>query len=183
MPLRRSWSMPHGNRLAHGLSAAHTHTRNTCAHTTRPTPPPSPPPCLQADPTLTSYSRDLVTNAAKQLHAARMAVFDERSGNLFVTELGRVASHFYIRCGRVCVCVPLHWVRTMSLIPHSYPTCRHTCHHTSRSRVTCHASHAHQLSVRSGLQRAPVRASCHTPHSSIIHTSLLAQPLTRSSHQ
>ena len=25
-----------------------------------------------------------------------MARFDERSGNLYVTELGRVASHFYI---------------------------------------------------------------------------------------
>jgi hypothetical protein len=39
----------------------------------------------------------MIINAAKQLHAAKMAVFDERSGNLFVTELGRVASHFYIR--------------------------------------------------------------------------------------
>jgi len=57
-----------------------------------------PIPCLQADPVLTAYSCDLITNAAKQLHAAKMAVFDERSGNLFVTELGRVASHFYIRC-------------------------------------------------------------------------------------
>lgn len=54
---------------------------------------------LQADPALTAYSRDMITSAAKQLHAAKMAVFDERSGNLFVTELGRVASHFYIRCG------------------------------------------------------------------------------------
>ena len=26
-----------------------------------------------------------------------MARFEERSGNLYVTELGRVASHFYIR--------------------------------------------------------------------------------------
>lgn len=26
-----------------------------------------------------------------------MARFDERSGNLYVTELGRVASHYYIR--------------------------------------------------------------------------------------
>lgn len=52
---------------------------------------------LQADPALTAYSRDMIINAAKQLHAAKMAVFDERSGNLFVTELGRVASHFYIR--------------------------------------------------------------------------------------
>ena len=61
----------------------------------------------QADPSLTAYSRDLITNAAKQLHAAKMAVFDERSGNLFVTELGRVASHFYIRwvgcdCATMC---------------------------------------------------------------------------------
>ena len=32
-------------------------------------------------------------------HARRckMARFDERSGQLYVTELGRVASHFYIR--------------------------------------------------------------------------------------
>lgn len=52
---------------------------------------------LQADPALTAYSRDIIVSAAKQLHAAKMAVFDERSGNLFVTELGRVASHFYIR--------------------------------------------------------------------------------------
>lgn len=27
----------------------------------------------------------------------QMAAYDERSGNLFVTELGRVASHFYIK--------------------------------------------------------------------------------------
>ena len=27
----------------------------------------------------------------------KMARFDERSGNLYVTELGRVASHYYIR--------------------------------------------------------------------------------------
>ena len=27
----------------------------------------------------------------------KMARFDERSGQLYVTELGRVASHFYIR--------------------------------------------------------------------------------------
>lgn len=52
---------------------------------------------LQADPTLVSYGRDLITNAAKQLAAAKMAVFDERTGNMYVTELGRVASHFYIR--------------------------------------------------------------------------------------
>lgn len=51
------------------------------------------------DPTLEAHKRNLVTDAAKQLKASQMAVFDERSGNLYVTELGRVASHFYIRCG------------------------------------------------------------------------------------
>ena len=35
--------------------------------------------------------------AARELHRAQMTRFDERSGNLYVTELGRVASHFYIR--------------------------------------------------------------------------------------
>eukprot|EP00879_Flechtneria_rotunda_P031132 GHRR01033984.1.p1 GENE.GHRR01033984.1~~GHRR01033984.1.p1 ORF type:complete len:725 (+),score=211.87 GHRR01033984.1:283-2457(+) len=58
---------------------------------------------LLADPTLTHYCRDLIIDAAKQLHAAKMAVFDERTGNMFVTELGRVASHFYIRYQSIIV--------------------------------------------------------------------------------
>ena len=40
--------------------------------------------------------RTLITDAAKELEKSKMARFDERSGNLYVTELGRVASHFYI---------------------------------------------------------------------------------------
>ncbi len=32
-----------------------------------------------------------------------MARFDERSGQLYVTELGRVASHFYIRHASILV--------------------------------------------------------------------------------
>jgi activating signal cointegrator complex subunit 3 len=51
----------------------------------------------QADPSLASYGKELIINAARQLRDAKLAVFDERSGNLYVTELGRVASHFYIR--------------------------------------------------------------------------------------
>ena len=38
-----------------------------------------------------------MADAAKELEKCKMARFDERSGNLYVTELGRVASHFYIR--------------------------------------------------------------------------------------
>lgn len=52
---------------------------------------------LMADPSLQQHKRALVAEAAKQLKACQMAVFDEKSGNLYVTELGRVASHYYIK--------------------------------------------------------------------------------------
>ena len=41
--------------------------------------------------------RTLVSDAARELEKSKMARFDEKSGNLYVTELGRVASHFYIK--------------------------------------------------------------------------------------
>ena len=40
---------------------------------------------------------DLVILAAKRLDECRMCRFDERSGNLAATDLGRVASHFYLK--------------------------------------------------------------------------------------
>ncbi len=47
--------------------------------------------------------RKLITDAARELHSCHMARFDERSGNLYVTELGRVASHYYIRHSSILV--------------------------------------------------------------------------------
>ena len=41
--------------------------------------------------------KTLVSDAARELEKSKMARFDEKSGNLYVTELGRVASHFYIK--------------------------------------------------------------------------------------
>lgn len=38
-----------------------------------------------------------MSDAARELEKSKMARFDEKSGNLYVTELGRVASHFYIK--------------------------------------------------------------------------------------
>lgn len=43
------------------------------------------------------HRKTLVSDAARELEKSKMARFDEKSGNLYVTELGRVASHFYIR--------------------------------------------------------------------------------------
>ncbi|KAL4525728.1 hypothetical protein Ndes2526B_g09336 [Nannochloris sp. 'desiccata'] len=52
---------------------------------------------LASDHSLEGHRRKLIHEAARELERAKMARFDERSGNLYVTELGRVASHFYIR--------------------------------------------------------------------------------------
>eukprot|EP00741_Cyanophora_paradoxa_P020260 tig00021238_g19554.t1 len=50
----------------------------------------------EMDPSLSAKRRELVELAAKRLHACQMLRFGEKSGALGVTELGRVASHYYI---------------------------------------------------------------------------------------
>ena len=51
---------------------------------------------VMADRHLEEHRRDLVIQAAKELNRCRMSRFDGRSGQLYVTEQGRIASHFYI---------------------------------------------------------------------------------------
>ncbi len=48
------------------------------------------------DPLLTGKRHSLVLEAAKTLMACRMVKFDAESGNFFTTDVGRVASHYYI---------------------------------------------------------------------------------------
>lgn len=50
----------------------------------------------QMDPLLLGRRRGLVVEAAKTLMRSRMVKFDCNSGNFFPTDLGRVASHYYI---------------------------------------------------------------------------------------
>lgn len=52
---------------------------------------------LMEDPTLANYRRELVIHAAKELDKARMIRFEPRSESLDSTNLGRTASHFYIK--------------------------------------------------------------------------------------
>ncbi|KAL0792290.1 hypothetical protein Bca101_063667 [Brassica carinata] len=54
-----------------------------------------------ADPSLSLKQRALVAEAARSLDKAKMMRFDEKSGNFYCTELGRVASHFYIQYSSV----------------------------------------------------------------------------------
>lgn len=42
-----------------------------------------------------------MTDAARALDKAKMMRFDEKSGNFYCTELGRIASHFYIHYSSV----------------------------------------------------------------------------------
>mmetsp|Transcript_22044 Transcript_22044/g.47942 ORF Transcript_22044/g.47942 Transcript_22044/m.47942 type:complete len:2140 (-) Transcript_22044:37-6456(-) len=51
----------------------------------------------ESDPTLRKRSNELVIEAAKLLDERKMVRYNPDSGNLAVTNLGRVASHFYIR--------------------------------------------------------------------------------------
>ena len=51
----------------------------------------------ESDPTLRQRSRELAIEAAKLLDERKMVRYNPDSGNLAVTSLGRVASHFYIR--------------------------------------------------------------------------------------
>ncbi|XP_047313663.1 DExH-box ATP-dependent RNA helicase DExH14-like [Impatiens glandulifera] len=54
-----------------------------------------------ADPSLTIKQRAFVAEAARALDKAKMMRFDEKSGNFYCTELGRIASHFYIQYSSV----------------------------------------------------------------------------------
>lgn len=55
----------------------------------------------ESDPMLERRSLELVKGAAKILDSYMMIRYDPLSGNLSVTDLGRVASHFYIRAESV----------------------------------------------------------------------------------
>lgn len=53
------------------------------------------------DPTLEQKRRELITCAAQSLDKAQMIRFNARTGDLNVTDLGRTASHFYIKYATV----------------------------------------------------------------------------------
>ncbi|XP_058504063.1 activating signal cointegrator 1 complex subunit 3 [Solea solea] len=51
----------------------------------------------QMDPSLELYRKELVVEAGRKLDKARMIRFEERTGYFASTDMGRTASHFYIR--------------------------------------------------------------------------------------
>ncbi|CAG5136750.1 unnamed protein product, partial [Candidula unifasciata] len=49
------------------------------------------------DPYLENHRRDLVINAARHLDKAKMIRFEEHTGYMFSTDMGCIASNFYIK--------------------------------------------------------------------------------------
>ncbi|KAK7480723.1 hypothetical protein BaRGS_00027984, partial [Batillaria attramentaria] len=52
---------------------------------------------LEDDPTLEKHRYDLIVSAGRKLDKARMVRFEERTGFMYSTDIGRIASHFYIK--------------------------------------------------------------------------------------
>lgn len=54
-----------------------------------------------------NYKRDMITVAALQLDKFEMVRFDDKNGYFHATDLGRVASHYYIKAEtvEVIICV------------------------------------------------------------------------------
>lgn len=64
---------------------------------------------FQIDPMLEAHRKELITDAGRKLDKAQMVRFDERTGYFASTDLGRIASHFYIKYDTVevryiCTC-------------------------------------------------------------------------------
>ncbi|KAL0868583.1 hypothetical protein ABMA27_008049 [Loxostege sticticalis] len=53
---------------------------------------------VQEEPMLETKRRELITAAAMQLDKTHMIRYNERTGDLNITDLGRTASHYYITC-------------------------------------------------------------------------------------
>ncbi|KAG2374583.1 hypothetical protein C9374_010602 [Naegleria lovaniensis] len=51
---------------------------------------------VQLDPTLTGTRRTLIEKACKVLQDSKMIIYDEKTGVVSATDLGRIASHYYI---------------------------------------------------------------------------------------
>lgn len=64
----------------------------------------------QMDPQLELYRRDLVLESGRKLDKARMIRFDERTGYFASTDLGRTASHYYIKYNTIEVRI---WFSTL----------------------------------------------------------------------
>ncbi|KAL0235829.1 hypothetical protein GEMRC1_002411 [Eukaryota sp. GEM-RC1] len=56
---------------------------------------------VQSDPELYQKRNQGIVDAARRLSECRMIVFNDKAGTFFVTDTGRVASHFYLSCDAI----------------------------------------------------------------------------------
>ena len=85
---------------------------------TVPTPAPAGWP-FQDDPQLERHRRELIIKAATELDKARMIRYVESTGTLHSTDLGRTASHFYIKHVSIEVSARVLYMHTIgSVVQH-----------------------------------------------------------------
>uniref|UniRef100_A0A8C4HEY4 Activating signal cointegrator 1 complex subunit 3 n=1 Tax=Dicentrarchus labrax TaxID=13489 RepID=A0A8C4HEY4_DICLA len=70
----------------------------------------------QMDPSLELYRKELVVESGRKLDKARMIRFEERTGYFASTDLGRTASHFYIRYNTIEVDSLLYKADILSIV-------------------------------------------------------------------
>lgn len=64
---------------------------------------------FQMDPSLEKHREQLVIEVGRKLDKARMIRFEERTGFFSSTDLGRIASHYYIKYNTIEVMFPIIW--------------------------------------------------------------------------
>ncbi|KYQ96787.1 DEAD/DEAH box helicase [Tieghemostelium lacteum] len=79
---------------------------------------------LARDRQLVEFRRNLIIKAAKRLEECKMIRFDEVSENFALTELGRIASHYYIKHGSIetfneMLNDQLHQEQILNILSHS----------------------------------------------------------------
>lgn len=80
------------------------------------------------DPALELYRKDLVVESGRKLDKARMIRFDERTGYFASTDLGRTASHFYIKYNTIEVNALRRPTRSLGSLQRSMEPCITHCH-------------------------------------------------------
>jgi hypothetical protein len=69
---------------------------------------------------LDNHRRELIENAARSLDKAKMIRFDERTGYLSPIDVGRIASHFYIKYDTIEVLYMAQFVSRRSVRTDTY---------------------------------------------------------------
>ena len=82
--------------------------------------------CVKEDGELEGHRRDLIVCASRKLDEAHMVRYEEKNGFLYPTDLGRIASLFYIKYATVevsCLISSSHLLLSAVVVSRAYTLC------------------------------------------------------------